>query len=387
MKKIAFVSYEYPPDTGTGGIATYVYQIAHAFAERGIVVTVICATPHENAVIKENKNLTLHKLHCNKQREFRILAPQKLASLHRQNPIDLIEVPDYGAEGLYIKKYVPHVPLVVKLHTPAYLVEKLNRFYYHEKWYKKLFKKYNYKKDKEFKAVIKADFILSPSLSLKDIISKDWNIPIDKIIHAPNPYIPGKNFLAIEPGTNSKTVLYIGRLETRKGVYNLAKAIPLVLKKIPDAEFLFVGFSNMDPYREGDMKPFLLDILKGSMNQVRFIDKVPLDQISGFYNKAAICIYPSIWENFPNVCLEAMSAAKIIIASKNGGMQEMLGDIDGGIIINPMSEIDIAETCIEALNNKQEFAEMGIRARKKVVGYYSGSLINDLLELYTKMMI
>ena len=385
MKRIAFVSYEYPPDTGTGGIATYVYQIAHAFADRGMNITVLCATPNDNAVIKENKNLTIHKLHCNKQREFIILAPEKLATIHQQDPIDLIEVPDYGAEGLYIKKYVPNVPLVVKLHTPAYLVEKLNRYYYNEKWYKKLFKKYNYKKDNEYKAVSKADFILSPSLSLRDIISKDWNIPADKIIHAPNPYIPNNHFLSIDENFNSKTILYIGRLETRKGVYNLAKAIPHVLKKIPGAEFLFVGFSNIDPYRKGDMKPFLSNLLKGSMKQVRFIDKVPLDQISEYYKSAAICIYPSIWENFPNVCLEAMSAAKIIIAGKNGGMKEMLEDIQGGIIIDPMSETAIANACIDALDNKEKYVEMGKRARVKIIDYYSNILITELLELYAGM--
>ncbi|MEO6670831.1 MAG: glycosyltransferase family 4 protein [Ferruginibacter sp.] len=385
MKRIAFVSYEYPPDTGTGGIATYVYQIAHAFAERGMNVTVVCATPNDDAVVKENTNLSIHKLHCYKQREFILLAPLRLASIHEHDPIDLIEVPDYGAEGLYIKKHVPHVPLLVKLHTPAYLVEKLNRYYYKENWYRKLFKKYNYKKDKEYKAVKKADFILSPSLSLKEIISKDWNIPFEKIIHAANPYIPDDRLLAIKPNFDSKTILYIGRLETRKGVYNLAKAIPAVLKKIPDAEFLFVGFSNIDPYRKVDMKPFLLNLLEGSLGQVRFIDKVPLDQISEHYKNAAVCIYPSIWENFPNVCLEAMSAAKIIIASQNGGMKEMLEDIEGGIMIDPMSETSIAAACIDALENKEKYSGMGTRARAKIMDYYSDILIKELMELYIRM--
>lgn len=387
MKKIAFVSYEYPPDTGTGGIATYIYQIAHAFSERGMKVTVICATPNGDKLVNETPTLTIHKIQCKKQREFIRLAPVKLAEIHKEENFDLIEVPDYGAEGLFIKKYIQDVPLVVKLHTPAYLVEKLNRHYYTASWKKRIFgKKYNYRNDKEYRAVNQADYILSPSLSLIDIIARDWNIPAEKIQHAPNPYIPDQQLLDIEVDASSKTILYIGRLETRKGVYNLAKAIPLVLKQMPDAVFLFVGFSNIDPHRKGDMKQFLISLLNDSMSQVQFLDKVPLDKIAGCYKSASICIYPSLWENFPNVCLEAMAAAKIIIASENGGMKEMLEDINGGIIIDPMREESIANACINALKNRQQLAEMGVRARKKVVNYYAGTLINELQELYYKMM-
>ncbi len=388
MKKIAFVSYEYPPDTGFGGIATYLFQIVHAFAERGMLVTVICSTPNETNVVDEKNGVTVYKIHCTRQKHFSLLASETLAVLHQQENFDLIEIPDYGADGLFIKKYVPDVPLVVKMHAPAFYIKRLERYYYYKNnWLKRVFKKrYNYRNDKEYKAVIQADHIFTPSLSLKNIISENWKIPLEKITHIPNPYVPNPELLNMVTDYRSKTILYLGRLAALKGVYNLAKAIPLILKEVPDARFLFVGQNAEDPFRKGDMKSFLISQLQEAASRVTFIDKVPLEKIGEYYQNATICVYPSLWENFPNVCLEAMSAAKIIVAGENGGMKEMLEDINGGILVDPLDEKAIAEACIKALKNTEQYAEMGERARKKITTYYAGILVTELFELYNKII-
>ena len=386
MKNIAFVSYEYPPDTGFGGIATYVYQIANAFAKREIKVFVVCGTKNKST-FTQTGNLAIFKIHSKTQSEFHLLAPKKLAEIHNKEKLEIIEVPDFGGDGLNIKKHMPDVPLIVKLHTPTYLVKKLNNYYYYKRWYKKYFsfRKYNCLKDPEYLAAIQANYILSPSHSLKKIISEDWKIEPAKIFFAPNPYIP-KEDLYLQAGTRkSNIVLYIGRLETRKGVYNLAKAIPDVIKEVPDVHFVFVGSDTVDPYRKPGMKSFLTKILQAQSQHVTFIDHVPLEQISDFYKDASVCIFPSIWENFPNVCLEAMSAGKIIIASKNGGMYEMLTDINGGIIVDPHQTSEIAAACITALNDKKLYAEMGRRAQIKVTAFYGDTLITKLLELYDNL--
>ena len=62
------------------------------------------------------------------------------------------------------------------------------------------------------------------------------------------------NYFIYITSNPAKTVLYIGRLETRKGVYNLAKAIPEVVKKIPDVRFVFLGKDSRGVFREKSMK-------------------------------------------------------------------------------------------------------------------------------------
>ena len=61
------------------------------------------------------------------------------------------------------------------------------------------------------------------------------------------------------------------------------------------------------------------------------------------YAKVAVCVFPSIWENFPNVCLEAMSAGRGIAASWNGGMAEMLDAGHCGLPFPPNSPQRLAQ--------------------------------------------
>src|SRR5262245_10742551 len=128
--RICFISYEYPPDTGLGGIATYIQQVAALMSEQKIDTEVICASPVNSGTTIINEFLSITKIHCSNTEEFRRLSPSVAAERHSHKPFDVIEVPEYGAEALHIKEKLPHVPLVVKLHTPKFLLKELNDHYY-----------------------------------------------------------------------------------------------------------------------------------------------------------------------------------------------------------------------------------------------------------------
>ena len=386
--RILFVSYEYPPDTGFGGIATYTYQIAHLFSQHQIHTEVICGSAKENAIIKENDFLTIHKIQCNSLAHFNQLLPSKLSEFKNEK-IDLIEAPDYGGHGVSIKKCLPQIPLVSKLHTPSYLVQKLNCHYFNKPWYRKIknyLKPYRFANDPEYKSVIKSDFIISPSLSLIDIVATDWQIPAHKILHVPNLYVPKKELLKIPYDTDTKKVLYLGRLETRKGVYNLSKAVAIVARQFPDAEFIFVGGDCNGPLGQSSMKEVLLENLGDHSSKVNFINHVPLESIHHFFGQCDVCVFPSLWENFPNVCLEAMSAARGIVASRNGGMNDMLYDINGGVLIDPHDVDMIAGAIISLLRDNKMRQQMGIRCREKIERYYSGNLLPDIINIYKRFI-
>ena len=383
--RIAFVTYEYPPETGLGGIATYVYQIAHAFSKREIYVHVVCGSPHASLDVTENGHLIIHRIKANGRADFITKSPATLASIHKQNSLDLIEAPDYGAESLHIKEKLPHITLLVKLHTPAYLVKRLNDYYYDKRIDRKikyLFANYKPQQDDDYQAAIKADYLLAPSKSIAEIISRDWKIDKEKIIHAPNPYLANENLAAISSNRNNKTVLYIGRLETRKGVYNLSKAIPLVLKQIPEAHFIFLGRDDRGPHRERSMKEVLYKEIGSHKDKVQFVEQVSLFEIPEFLEEASVCVFPSLWENFPNVCLEAMTAATAVVASKNGGMQEMLSPIKGARLVDPFDVEEIAEAVVYLLRNDEERHSYAEESRERIASYYSGQLIDELTALY-----
>jgi glycosyltransferase involved in cell wall biosynthesis len=383
--RIAFVSYEYPPDTGLGGIATYVYQIARSFSNRGVEVHVVCGTNSATSVLQPQKQLTVHKINCASRSEFARQSPKVLQQLHQQNPLDLIEAPEYGAESLYIKDYLPAVPLMVKLHTPAYLIKRLNDFYFDQQPIRKLkaiFASYNAAKDPERTATLRADFIATPSVSLGDIIAADWNIKRNRIIHAPYPYIADP--LLMEPASESfePTVLYIGRLETRKGVWNLSKALPIVAERFPQARFIFVGKNDRGPFRKLSMKEAIMRNMEKIAGQVTFVDHVSLTEVYQYLRQATVCVFPSLWENYPNVCLEAMAAGCGIVASQNGGMQEMLEPIQGGLLINPNNIAEIAGAICRLLEDPVLSMEMGMRNQQQLVQYYTAALPDSLIRLY-----
>src|SRR5262249_39362749 len=152
-------------------------------------------------------------------------------------------------------------------------------------------------KDPEYLATIQADAISSPSLSLKAIVAERWNIPTEKIFHLPYPYFPSQELLNIHP-SEVLQVLYMGRLETRKGVYHLSQAIPIVVKEFPQVQFTFLGKDSRGNMRESSMKAVLQKNLGNAIQHVQFIDHVPLQEIPSFLSKASICVFPSLWENF-----------------------------------------------------------------------------------------
>lgn len=383
---MCFVSFEYPPDTGIGGIATYVQQVARQFARRGVDTTVVCASHTREETVWEEDSLCVVRVKSPQSEAFNKRSWQVVAQLHSKKKFDLIEAPEYGAEGLLIKQHLPDLPLIVKLHTPGYLIKAMNDFYYDERPLRRLKKivglGYHPSKDKEYQSVLAADYILSPSLSLKDIVVKKWKLDPARVLHAPNPYYPAPALLDIPVSARANTILYMGRLEIRKGVWNLAKAIPLVVKAVPGARFIFLGKDGRGPFREKSMRAVLQQELGAAAANVEFIDHVPLTTVPSLLAQSDICVFPSLWENFPNVCLEAMSAARGIVASREGGMKDMLEDINGGILVDPHDIQSIAAAILELIRHDDKRTAMALRSRQKAVGFYGDNMVSWLLKLY-----
>lgn len=384
--RIAFISYEYPPETAIGGIGTYVLQISQMLQKKNIEVHVFCGSHTANSFNIEPTGVSIHRVLCNSRKDLRKKIIPVIKKVHALTPLSIIEMAEYGAEGLYIKKEFPDIPLIVKLHTPQYLVKKINTHYRQNEFKFRLKRmlgiKYNYLNDNEYRAAVTADEIITPSVSLGKIIHNDWKIPNDKIRHLPNPYILNPELLAIPAEGKNLRFGYFGRMEIRKGIINLTAAIPIILKKLPQAECWFIGADSAGPHGEKSMKAFMKNEFKEVISRVKFIDQVSLSEIPKIMRELDVCVYPSIWENFPNVCLEAMTAARGIVASNCGGMVDMLQDIEGGVLINPDKTEEIVSSIIQLLSNNEQRIAMGKRSREKIIQYYSSKLIDEIIEYY-----
>jgi len=359
--KIAFISYEYPPDTATGGIATYIYQVARMMCQRGHHVEVFTSSPHREGTTLEQGVVVHRMLYTTNtdRRNFAILAGRAFAQRNATIGFDVVEGPENDAHARGAIALVPDMPLVVKLHTPYFMVQELN--YVPPSQGMKLrrmvgalrrgqlpkpfpvMQPYQPQFDPERLHTLDADEITTPSQVLGDRLIETWGLPREKVVHLPNPYIPTADLLAISPQTQTQTISFVGRLEVRKGILSLVEAIPTILKQHPQVKFRFVGEVCPSPINPHiTMQQYLTRLLWRYRRSLEFTGAVPLQQIPAHLAQTDICVFPSRWENFPNVCLEAMAAARGIVGSKAGGMTEMLFHGKAGHLIDPDSPETIA---------------------------------------------
>ncbi len=240
---------------------------------------------------------------------------------------------------------------------------------------------YDVNNDIERINTLEADEITTPSKALGDKLIETWGLPSERVFNIPNPYIPSEELLNIPVETNKNVVTFIGRLEIRKGVLDLAQAIPLILRKHPNAKFRLVGSPWPSPQPGLDMQKYMEKRwLRNYKQSIKFTGSVPLEKIPSILANTDICVFPSLWENFPNVCLEAMAAARGIVGSNAGGMKDMLDLGKAGKLVPPRSPKKIAEAVIELLDNSQLRMEMGKIARDRVLTEYNLERIGALQE-------
>lgn len=403
--KIAFISYEYPPDTADGGIATYVQQAARMLNNRGHHVEVFAGSRCRSGSELED-GILVHRINEPEQRNFAELIGPIFAKQHAVVKFDVLEGTDYAADARVAVDLVLDIPLVLKLHTASILLLKLN---YCESDASFLKKSYLYfsslirgikpawgyapsgaayrlqvlKVDEiERSHALKADEIATPSRSLGKLMVEEWGLDSAKIGHVPYPYIPSKKLLEIPIDTQTNIVTFIGRLEIRKGVLDLAQAIPQILHRYPNVKFRFVGAAEPSPNPRLDMRQYLERQLKPYIKSIEFTGAVAMDDIPDILANTDICVFPSLWENFPCVCLEAMAAGRGIIATNAGGMADMLdeGENEVGKLIPPRSSAKIAEAAIALLADPKLRMKLGQAARERLVTQYSAERISELQE-------
>lgn len=390
---IAFITSEFPPDTGFGGIGTYTVQIAKMLLALGHTPEIFTAS-FQREITEDYNGYAVHRIKISNLSEFRNRVIDKFSEIHEINPFHVMESPEIGGEAELIKLKYPQLPFIVRLHTPGVLVTKLQNTYlplsqklrfvagslikgkidlgYWSKHDKNQFK------DSDYLITEKADLITAPSEAIKKWAVNYWRIKPERIKVIPNPFIPQKELLDIPLESNSKRITFIGRLNVLKGLVNLTKAVPPVLDKHPDWCFRFIGKSEASHISGKDMRTWMTEELEDYKKSIEFIDWVDYSELPKFYADTEICVFPSLFESFSYVCAEAMSAGKAIIGSKVGGMAELLKD-GRGLLINPYKTADIAISLCKLIENPSFRINCQITARTAVTAMSCTAKAQELI--------
>ncbi|WP_088889474.1 glycosyltransferase family 4 protein [Leptolyngbya ohadii] len=389
---IAFISYEYPPDTALGGIATYVAQAARMLVQRGHHVEVFAAG--DRSVRTVEAGIVVHRVVTPQRSDFSKAIAPIFAARHRQTQFDVLEATDIDAPARDAVQLVPDIALVVKLHTPTFLMQEISEIKpslsQKLRWHlgtlrrgqpPRPYPRFHYapSTDIERFQALDADIIAAPSIAIGEVLKSRWQLNADTFSLVPLPYLPAPELLAIPANTQTNTITFLGRLEIRKGVLDLAKAVPLILRQCPNAKFRFVGSAWNSPHRDLDMRQYLERQLYRYHHALEFTGKVSLAEIPSFLEKTDICVFPSLWESFGLVCLEAMAAARGVVGSSAGGMAEILqGEV--GRLVPPTSPEQIAAAVVELLQNPALRMQLGQAARDRVLTEYSLERIGRMQE-------
>jgi glycogen(starch) synthase len=390
--RVAFISYEFPPDTAFGGIATYVMQIARSLVRAGVDVEVFCGSPSHPGQFTD-AGVRVHRVKADRMAFPTAIVPTFLQR-HREQPFDVMEGPDFLAEARYVARTLINLPLVVRLHTPYYFARKFGRFPFNRDqfrnqmrllWYvaktrnlRALASNENPLFNEERIHLLNADEISAPSLAIASIVTKTWGADPARISLVPFTFEPAADLLAIPIETNTRCISFVGRLEWRKGVQDLADAIPAILQRHPDATFRFIGAWGASPQAGLNMRDYLCEKLRAHMDRLEFTGRVPLHSVSRYLARTDICVFPSRWESFGFVVLEAMAAGRAVVCTDNGGMAELVDRGQYGLLVPPKSPRDIAAQVNRLLDDSKLRHELGHKARHQGLRRFTSSSVIPL---------
>jgi glycosyltransferase involved in cell wall biosynthesis len=398
--KIVFLTREFPPDSLWGGPAIVYHNYATSLTAKGHEVHVICQAVGEPKDLLD-QGIFVHRVGTNCSRysvgariNYSLFSWLKLRQIIRKYEIDLVEAVYWSAEG-FLCSFSKQTPLIVAAQTPISTSSSIN---FTSNGLQRLTHKFlNFLAD--FTA-LRADKIIANSKLTYANLSKRVFCRRGGRIELVKHGIDTKRFstaLCSPSESNSiksrssPTVLFVGRLEPRKGIHILFQSIPMIVEKIPNVQFTIIGNDTNFGPNGTSYKHFLLGLLpnRSLVKRLRFIDFLPEDELVTEYASCGLFVLPSLTESFGLPVIEAMSCGRPVVSSATGIASELDLKPPYGIVVKPGDVKQLASAIISLLSiTKSQSDEVNLRNRDFVQKNFSLDYSTDkLLEVYKKAVM
>ncbi|GAB4409142.1 MAG: glycosyltransferase family 4 protein [Anaerolineae bacterium] len=393
--RILMLSWEFPPYV-VGGLGRHVAELTPALAQRGIEVHVVTPTAKDDEVgVSIEDGITVH----------RVFAPQVAATMPdiyqravETNKImadyaeqaqiafgkfDLIHTHDWltGFAGGTLQA-AWGIPLVVTIHATergrvrGYLAG-------HLQWAID---------GAEHKLIEEARQVIVCSRYMYHELQNLFHTPADKLAVIPNAVmlpdvrngLNPQELTALrakfaDPG--DKIVFTISRLVYEKGVHQLVQAAPRVLNECPEARIVIAGRGPEADY----LKQQAIDL--NVADRVNFVGFISDEERNHLFRTAACAVFPSLYEPFGIVALEAMALMCPIIVSDVGGFSEMVKHMETGITAYPDDASSIAWGVLHTLNHPDLAREYALKARQSVETLFNWPRVAGLtIDVYQRVL-
>lgn len=377
--RVLFVSQEYPPETGWGGIGTYVGILAEALSARGADVHVLSSVPGQATATTNDGGVTVHRLsqirvpgvgratHLPETTRRLWTAMAALRRSNIANP-DVIEAPEWQAEGLGLALR-NRAPLVVRLHSAA---RQLFPYTGQGRGLRGLdgtltarLEELSIRRAVLVTGTRSALDEMRPHLRLAEAQTRTIGIPV----RLPEPPVRAER---------SGQVLFVGRLEPRKAPEVLLHAVPAILAQVPDATFAFAGADGVQAGAPASSAWLRAEARRlGVDHAVRFLGPLSSEAVQREMRLAAVCAAPSRWESFGYVVAEAGAAGTPVVTSDIAAFADLVDNGRTGLRLGSEAPEQWAQSIVALLTDRARARAMGMRATQHVRALCDPLIIAD----------
>jgi glycosyltransferase involved in cell wall biosynthesis len=361
--RVLFLSMEYPPETGWGGIGSSVAAVAPALARRGHEVHVLSCVPGQQARDRVEAGVHVHRRSAPPiplarrvagwQTAWRLQTALATWRAWRRTGLvaDAVEYPDWGAEGLVFGR-LARAGRVAHLHTPLPLIRLHNGLGLDRdsRWASAL----------ERAAVRRAHVVTAPSdLVVAEVRRLGWldGRPVRVLPYA----VDADAWAAAAPvSTTGPTVVFVGRLEARKAPETLVDAMRVLGATLPEARLVLVGTGSGS--RDG--QPYAAWVKARADARCRFVDHVARGALPALLGQARVLALPSRFDNFPMAVAEAMAAGRPVVVTRTTGIAELVESAGAGTVVSPGDPAALADALAPFLRDPGAAEAAGEKARR-----------------------
>ncbi|MBL0386209.1 DUF1957 domain-containing protein [Tumebacillus sp. ITR2] len=372
---VLLLSWEFPPMT-VGGLSRHVYDLTRYLVKNGWDVHVV-TTEAEGAPFEEVvEGVHVHRVHVMKPdgAEFEHWAFQlNLMMIDTVQGLqdaglkfDLIHAHDwlvaYAAEMI---KKTSGVPLVSTIHATEHgrnhgIHTDLQRYIHGLEW----------------KLTYESQRVILCSTYMQREVEQVFHLPSDKLDVIPNGVDPemlrptalaeaGKGVFAKE---GEKLVMFVGRLVREKGVHTLLNAVPMIVDEFPETRFVIAGKGpSMESLREQAHA-------MGIADRVRFTGFISDEDRNSLFQEADVAVFPSLYEPFGIVALEAMAANTPVVVSDVGGLGDVVQHGRNGLKMYPDDAHSLALQ-VKSLLRDAEFGKRLAQTALDEIDHYNWNCI------------
>jgi glycogen(starch) synthase len=361
--RIGLVSPFFYEDEHCSGLSAYHFNLHKALSELGHVVHLITAAdgtwrPGNVSQIAARLRFSFH-------------AYRKLRALARSDGLDVVEAPELFAPGLLVALLMPG-KLVTRIHTPTYIGDRYNQRYPWD-WIGKLVGL------PERVQARRSVGISVASHRLASVIARDWGISPDRMDVIPNGI--AVDWVSALGEAQPKSLpgdylLYFGRLERRKGVHTISRALSRVLRERSELRMVFIG-------KDCGLKRQILRENAAYSTRLLFQDTLGKAALFGAIRHARLVLLPSLFENLPYAALETMALGRPLVGTFGTTFEELIEDGVEGFLVQPGDAGALAAKILECLE-RDDLDEIGRRARARVQALDARAVAARCVECYRK---